>query len=67
MKKAAKTEKRGPGRPAIAAENRRVRYLAIPLNEAELAEIQRAAAAAGSLTATWCRETLMRAAKRGKT
>lgn len=57
-------DKRGRGRPTIPEAERRVNSPTVPLSDGELAEIQRAADAAGERLATWMREVALRAARR---
>ena len=58
-------EKRGRGRPPIPESERRGNYPTVPLSDSELSEIQVAAERSGSMLATWMREVLLRAARRG--
>jgi hypothetical protein len=55
------------GRPPKAAKDRRDRDMKIPLNEGEREAIEQAAAADDTKPVTWCRETLLRAARRKRT
>jgi hypothetical protein len=57
---AAKT---GPGRPKLAAADKRQPRFLVKLNDAEYELIQQAA---GPKVSTWARETLLRAAKRAR-
>lgn len=54
---------KGPGRPPKKPDERQTERLELRMTAAELAQIE--GAAKGKL-ATWCRETLLRAAKRAK-
>ena len=52
------------GRPPKAPEDRRDADIKIPLTEAEKRAIWDAAEGDGAKPITWCRETLLRSAKR---
>ena len=55
-------KKKGVGRPSISDKDKRKPRFLVLLNDAELETIQKAA---GPKLATWARDTLLRAAKRG--
>lgn len=51
--------KRGPGRPAKPARERRTEQLALRLTAAELRECERMAARAGKTVSEWARQLLL--------
>ncbi len=54
----------GAGRPTIPENERRSKYLTIPLTEDEIRTVQEIAERVGKKPATWCRDMVLRAAKR---
>jgi hypothetical protein len=54
------------GRPPKKPEDRRDTSMRIPMTEAEKQAVEDGAGAAGEKPITWARETLLRAAKRGR-
>lgn len=57
------SKKRGPGRPKMKKDDKRKPW-GVPFNKAERDLVEQAAAKAGLPVATWCRDTLLEAARK---